>query len=90
MLFRSQTLDATGARGVSEMIQALERRGVTVLVKGIQPDHQHLADAVGVIDALRHRNHLFTDLGAAVEHARQHVRDAAEPMSALFNADCHP
>ena len=85
-----QTLDATGARGVSEMIQALERRGVTVLVKGIQPDHQHLADAVGVIDALRHRNHLFTDLGAAVEHARQHVRDAAEPMSALFNADCHP
>lgn len=71
-----QTLDATGARVVTEMIQTLERRGVTVLVKGIQPHHQHLADAVGVVASLTHRNHLFVDLDEAVAHARAHAAHA--------------
>lgn len=68
-----QALDATGARVVSEMIQTLERRGVTVLIKGIQPHHRHLADAVGVVASLTHRNHVFADLDAAVAHARTHA-----------------
>ena len=72
-----QVLDATGARVVTEMIQALERRGITVLVKGIQPRHLKLVTRVGVIASLRHQNHLFTDLDAAIEHARSHVVRAA-------------
>ncbi|ANP71069.1 SulP family inorganic anion transporter [Cryobacterium arcticum] len=72
-----QILDATGARVITEMIQALERRGITVLVKGIQPRHLKLVTRVGVITSLRHRNHLFTDLDAAIEHARSHVSRAA-------------
>ncbi|WP_104163679.1 SulP family inorganic anion transporter [Cryobacterium sp. N22] len=72
-----QILDATGARVITEMIQALERRGITVLVKGIQPRHLKLVTRVGVITSLRHRNHLFTDLDAAIEHARSHVTRAA-------------
>jgi SulP family sulfate permease len=48
-----------------------------VLVKGVQPRHLELARRVGVIDSLRHRNHLFDELGAAVEHARSHTRRAA-------------
>ena len=62
---------------ITEMIQALERRGITVLVKGIQPRHLKLVTRVGVITSLRHRNHLFTDLDAAIEHARSHVTRAA-------------
>lgn len=73
-----QLLDATGAQVITELIHALERRGVTVLVKGIQGRHLELATRVGVIASLRHRNHLFDDLGAAVEHARSHTRRAAE------------
>jgi SulP family sulfate permease len=74
-----QVLDATGARVITEMITALERRGVTVLVKGIQPRHLRLASRVGVISSLRHSNHLFTELDAAVAHARSHIaRDAAK------------
>ncbi len=69
-----QLLDATGAQVVTELITALERRGVTVLVKGIQPQHLQLAERVGVIRSLRHANHLFDDLPAAVEHARSHIR----------------
>lgn len=72
-LSQLQVLDATGARVITEMIRELERRGITVLVKGIQPEHLRVATRVGVIDSLRHQNHLFTDLPAAVEHARSHV-----------------
>jgi SulP family sulfate permease len=68
-----QGLDATGAKVITEMIHGLERRGITVLVKGIQPAHLKLATRVGVIASLRHHNHLFTDLDTAVTHARSHI-----------------
>jgi SulP family sulfate permease len=73
-----QALDSTGARVITEMVHGLERRGITVLIKGIQPQHLRLATRVGVIGSLRHQKHLFSDLDAAVAHARDHVRrDAA-------------
>lgn len=71
------TLDATGARVIVELVTALERRGVTVLVKGIQPQHLELARRVGVLGALRHGNHIFDDLDSALAHARTHVARAA-------------
>jgi SulP family sulfate permease len=77
-LSQVQVLDATGARAVMEMIRGLERRGITVLVKGIQPQHLQLATRVGVIEALRDEKHLFQDLDAAVAHARSHVQRAAK------------
>lgn len=72
-----QVLDATGAKVVTEMVTALERRGITVLIKGIQPAHLQVATRVGVIASLRHHHHLFTELDAAVAHARSHVERAA-------------
>ncbi len=68
-----QVLDATGARGIAEMIHGLELRGITVLVKGIQSQHVRLLTRVGVLSSLRHPNHVFDDLDEAVEHARSHV-----------------
>lgn len=72
-----QILDATGAQVITDMIHSLERRGITVLVKGIQPQHLKLAERVGVLASLRHQNHLFDDLAAAAAHARSHVARAA-------------
>ncbi|HVL63406.1 MAG TPA: SulP family inorganic anion transporter [Microbacterium sp.] len=74
-----ELVDATGARILSEIVGTLERRGVTVLLKGVQPGHEELFRTVGVLDALRHHKHLFTDLDAAVIHGRSHVKreDAA-------------
>ncbi len=69
-----ELVDATGARTLGEIVQALERRGVTVLIKGVQPRHESLFRTVGVLDALRDHRHLFTDLPAAIAHARSHVR----------------
>lgn len=68
-----QILDATGAQVITEIVHTLERRGITVLIKGLQPGHLRLATRVGVISSLRHQNHLFDDLDAAVAHARSHV-----------------
>lgn len=69
-----ELVDATGARILGDIVQALERRGVTVLLKGVQPRHADLFRTVGVLGSLRHHNHLFTELAPAVAHARSHVR----------------
>ncbi|WP_420111675.1 SulP family inorganic anion transporter [Pseudactinotalea sp.] len=77
-----QMFDATGAQTLAEMITALDRRGVTVLIKGVQARHLPVAARTGMIAALRHPRHLFTELPDAVEHARSHIRrSAAAPAS---------
>jgi SulP family sulfate permease len=64
-------------------VSALELRGsITVLIKGVQPEHLSLVTNVGVIRSLRHHKHLFTELAPAVEHARSHVRRNAEARAA--------
>lgn len=81
-LSQLRMLDATGAHALVEVISALELRGVTVLLKGVRPDHLALVTNVGVIRSLRHHKHLFEDLPAAVEHARSHVRRNAATATA--------
>jgi len=73
-LSQLQLIDATGAHTLTGLVTALERRGITVLVKGIRPEHLGVLERVGVIGSLRHPNHLFAELEPAVAHARSHVR----------------
>ncbi|WP_082574147.1 SulP family inorganic anion transporter [Cellulomonas sp. Root137] len=81
-LSQLRLVDATGAHALAELVAALERAGVTVLVKGVQPQHLQLLTRVGVLDELRHENHLFDDLEPALEHARSHVaRSMAEQLA---------
>lgn len=75
-LSQLQIVDATGANSLGELVSALERRGVTVLIKGVRPEHRPLLEKLGVIESLRHPNHLFAELEPAVAHARDHVRRA--------------
>ncbi|MEX2292423.1 MAG: SulP family inorganic anion transporter [Acidimicrobiales bacterium] len=69
-----QMLDATGAQAIGEIIDQLEARGVTVLLKGPRPEHLRVLTSIGAIAKLAHENHLFTDLDAAFEHAQAHAR----------------
>lgn len=69
-----ELVDATGAHVLGEIVQQLERRGVTVLIKGVREGHVELFRTVGVLDSLRHQNHLFDDLPTAITHARSHVQ----------------
>lgn len=72
-LSQLQLLDSTGAQVLTELITGLERRGVTVLLKGVQERHLTMVTRAGVIEALRHHKHLFDDLPSAVAHARDHI-----------------
>ncbi len=75
-----QMLDATGAQALGEIIDELERREITVLLKGPRAEHLRILQEVGAIDRLAHENHLFSDLDEAIAHARSHVdRGRAEP-----------
>lgn len=76
-LSQLQLIDATGAHTLTDLVTDLERRGVTVLVKGVKPEHMPMLKRMGVIDTLRHPNHLFADLEPAIAHARSHVERAA-------------
>ena len=76
-LSQLQLIDATGAHTLTELVAALEQRGVTVLIKGIRPEHLQLLERLGVIGSLRHPNHLFAELAPAIVHARSHIRRAA-------------
>lgn len=68
-----QLMDSTGAQVLTDLVTSLERRGITVLVKGIRPQHLELATRVGVLKAVRDPKHIFEDLDSAVAHARDHI-----------------
>jgi sulfate permease, SulP family len=84
-----RTLDATGANTLAEIVRALERQGVTVLIKGVPNRHLALLRSVGVIDALRDRRHLFGGFPPALEHARSHVRRNAAARRTAGEQDVH-
>ena len=66
-------LDATGAHTLAEIAEDLEKRGITVIIKGVRPEHRDLLTNVGIIESLRHENHLIDSLDEAIAHARSHV-----------------
>ena len=69
-------LDATGAHTLGRIAEELEARDITVIIKGVRPEHLDLLTNVGVIDSLRHENHLVDTLDEAMAHARSHVASA--------------
>jgi SulP family sulfate permease len=69
-----QVLDATGARALGEVVSELERRGVTVLLKGPTAEHLRVLAAVGALAHLADEDHVFERLEDAVAHAELHAR----------------
>lgn len=76
-LSQLQHIDATGAHTLTDLVTTLERRGVTVLIKGIKPEHLRVLARLDVVRSLRHPNHLFSELEPAIIHARSHISRAA-------------
>ncbi|MBX9918936.1 MAG: SulP family inorganic anion transporter [Mycolicibacterium frederiksbergense] len=66
-------LDATGAHTLACIAEELESRGITVIIKGVRPEHRDLLANIGIIASLRHENHLIETLEEAVAHARRHA-----------------
>ncbi|HWB22742.1 MAG TPA: SulP family inorganic anion transporter [Gaiellaceae bacterium] len=83
---RVTALDATGAHVLGEAIKHLERRGITVLLSGIQPGHQGVIAALGIAAHLRRDGLLFASTPAAIAHARAIVHEdttAGKPLAAF-------
>lgn len=70
---RVSTIDATGAHVLGDAIVRLQRRGITVLLSGIAPEHEQVLDTLGVADRLRRDGHVFPDTPAAIGYARTHL-----------------
>ena len=67
-----RVLDSTGAQALTDLIEHLEARGVTVLLASVADHHLRLLERVGTLDALEHRDHVLPTLADALEHARAH------------------
>ncbi|MGW1992445.1 SulP family inorganic anion transporter [Embleya sp. NPDC001921] len=78
---RVTAIDATGAGVLGEAITDLEVRGVTVLLSGVQPDHDQVLDALRIAEHLRRDHLVFPDTRGAIRHARELVR-AGRPKPA--------
>lgn len=71
------TIDATGAHVLADVIGRLERRGVTVLLSGVRPQHRKVLERLGVDERLAHERHLFARTPDAIAHARLHAARVA-------------
>jgi len=80
-----QMLDATGAHALGEIVTNLERRKITVLLKGPRAAHIRVMGAVGVFDRLASEAHTFSALDDAVRHARLHVSRTLHPPASLVD-----
>ncbi len=84
---RVTVIDATGATVLADTISRLEGRGITVLLSGVQPQHERVLRELGVHDGLAHENHLFEKTPAAIAHARVHAsriaHDAGRPVDPI-------
>ena len=80
-LSRIRALDATGAAVLADTISTLEAKGITVLLSGVQVEHDPVFSALGVYDELAHERHVFASTPEAIAHAREHVRRMA-PVAA--------
>ncbi|WP_033355642.1 SulP family inorganic anion transporter [Kitasatospora aureofaciens] len=72
-LSRVSAIDATGALVLGDAITKLERRGILVLVSGVQEDHLKTLDALGVLDALHAEHRVFAATPDAIAFARRHL-----------------
>jgi SulP family sulfate permease len=82
-LSQMQSLDATGAHALGEIVEELEGRGITVLLKGARPNHRRILESVGTLDRLAHERHLFEHLDDAIAHAHLHLSRAPHPTTGL-------
>ncbi|MEO7236056.1 MAG: SulP family inorganic anion transporter [Lapillicoccus sp.] len=76
---RVSVIDATGAAVLADTVRRLESRGVTVMLSGVRPDHQHVLEQLGVYEQLGHERHLFATTPEAIAHARLHAARREQP-----------
>ncbi len=67
-------VDATAARAIGEIVDDLESRGITVLLKGLTAESARVLTSVGAVTSLTQQGHLFATMPEAIAHAQHHLR----------------
>lgn len=68
---RVSTVDATGAQLLGDVITRIERRGIVVLLSGVNAGHEELFAAMGVITHLEENGRIFAETPDAIRFARR-------------------
>ncbi|MBN8869135.1 MAG: SulP family inorganic anion transporter [Solirubrobacterales bacterium] len=68
---RVSTMDVTGAQVLGDAIDRLEKRGIVVLVSGINPGHDEVLAAIGAAEHLKANGRVFADTPSAIAFARK-------------------
>jgi SulP family sulfate permease len=68
---RVSTMDVTGAQVLGDAIDRLEKRGIVVLVSGINPEHDEVLSAIGAGEHLKRNGRVFADTPSAIAFARK-------------------
>ncbi len=71
---RLSTIDATGALMLDDAIVRLEKRGIVVLLSGIQPEHERVLTALTSAVRLTQAGRVFSETPNAIAYARELVR----------------
>ncbi|CAB4937147.1 unannotated protein [freshwater metagenome] len=77
-LSRIRALDATGATVLGDTIGSLEARGITVMLSGIQTEHDSIFRTLDVYRHLATPAHVFATTPEAIAHAHAHLAGLAE------------
>jgi len=79
---RVRTMDASGANALRTLKDTLERRGVKLLLSGLQLQPTALLERMGLLGEITaERRHLFETTDAAIEHAWSHVVRNRKPSN---------
>ncbi len=77
---RVTTIDATGARVLSDTVARLEGRGIIVLLSGVAPAHLAVLASLGVAPTL-HGGRVLPDTPTAIAHARDLLNATRDPIT---------
>ncbi|WP_052667198.1 SulP family inorganic anion transporter [Nitriliruptor alkaliphilus] len=71
---RVPVMDVTGAAALRALVARLSRRGIVVMLSGVQEQPRSVLERTGILaQVTRHGDHLFDDTDQAIAHARQHL-----------------
>jgi sulfate permease, SulP family len=77
---RIMTIDASGALVLKDIIDTVQRRGITVYLSGIRDGHHQPLEALNVITRLDAEGHVFATTPEAIAAARHHLHHSG-PLS---------
>ncbi len=73
-LRRVPVMDVTGAAALRTLVERLTRRGIVVMMSGVQDQPRSVLERTGILAAVtRDSDHLFDDTQQAIAHARSHL-----------------